>query len=173
MFNKNFTDNCVCVVLPQSSKIYFECENNYTPSTISLHLFYVPQSLWGVPALAYIIFRPSCSSGCIPLASIFMVPDQGPCLSWGRLISIHPSNYNLLCQITSNCGEPQDKKKKTSQARGPQTDYSKSEIKVRREAGGGNEGRRARALQSQEICSVSLMLMNLIQSILCKTSLWW
>ena len=30
-----------------------------------------------------------------------------------------------------------------------------------------------RALQSEEICSVSLMLMNLIQSILCKTSLWW
>lgn len=64
--------------------------------------------------------------------------------------------------ITSNHGEPQDKK--ASQASGPQTeDYSDSEIKVRREAGGGNEERRARALQSQEICAVSLMLMNLIQ----------
>jgi len=63
--------------------------------------------------------------------------------------------------ITSNHGEPLNKK--ASQARCPQTaDYSESEIKVRPEAGAENEGRRSRALQSQEIFSASLMLMNLI-----------
>lgn len=49
----------------------------------------------------------------------------------------------------------------------------KQQIKVNQKL--KSEGRQAVGMKEdeQEICPVSLMLINLIQSILCEASLWW
>lgn len=84
----------------------------------------------------------------------------------------HPSNYNPPCPSPVITVSLEGKKKKAFQPIALQTaDYSKSEIKVTRETGGCNEGRWVEALRSQDIWSVPLILMNLIQSMLDKTSL--
>lgn len=90
MFIQTCTDNCVSVVLLQSRILVFKSENNdtlYLQSASTAYVFHKAFTELMPRWHRYSMFWPFCSS-LSPRASIFMVPAPGPCLSWGRLISI-------------------------------------------------------------------------------------